>query len=571
MASPVVEMSQGERLNSVPASRFRIPAPVVAFNPRWLTILTLGLPIAIAIGYLSLTLGGRSLWIDDALVAVNVLDGRLDPSSLQTTPVGFFLLLKLSTVFFGSSEFAFRLPAFAFFVAAIGTTSVLARRIYRGTFEAVVAALLLATSFAALTYARAVKPYTADMFLATLIPIVALAIIARPTPRRWIVYGSMLVITPLLSFPALLVSACTALFLFVVLARSYPYRSWLPAWLTTHVIAAFWVAGYGLAFLHGQRSEGLTAFWASGFPPPAGVVRTGLWFGLEYWRLLAWFFTPFFMPAQSAPWRIVDHVVQVASVLLLSLGILALFMRRQAPFVILLLGPAVLLIPVALLHLYPFDPQLGGRLGLYFLPAASVLMAGGLGYVIQPEARSPWRSRGVATAAVLVAIVFAARGLYPLLSDRSIAQVPKEELRDLVTNELIPNLQPGDSIYVYYAAVYGFEYYAPQLRPEVTPDSRELGIFDRDGIHVAYGSAHYGAPYDLSHEADATLGRTGSARMWIVISHFEGDDPQTLTARMSQCGMVQHVWEQAGASLYLVGTDTTTCAAAAGPTPLAGV
>jgi hypothetical protein len=108
-------------------------------------MLALSLPIAMAIGYLSLTLGGRSLWIDDALVAVNVLDGRLDPNSLYMTPVGFFLLLKFSTVLLGSSEFASRLPAFAFFVAAIGTTAVLARRVYGGTFEAVAAALLLAT------------------------------------------------------------------------------------------------------------------------------------------------------------------------------------------------------------------------------------------------------------------------------------------------------------------------------------------------------------------------------------------------------------------------------------------
>jgi hypothetical protein len=286
-------------------------------------------------------------------------------------------------------------------------------------------------------------------------------------------------------------------------------------------------------------------------------VATGLWFAVGYWRLLAWLFTPFFMPAQVAL-ALTDHALQVVAVLLLGIGIFALSRRRVWHFIFLLLGPSLLLVPTALIHVYPFDPRVGGRLDLFVFLAVAVLMGGGLAYAVRSGAASMSRSRWPAAAGFLVVLVFAGRGLYPLLTNRSIGNVPREELRDLVAGNLVKKLQPGDSVYVYYGAVAGFEYYAPQLRPEVAPDSRELEFFDRDGVHVAYGSAHWGAPFDLSSEVETTLRSSDSGRVWIVLSHMEAGDEETLTTRDSGAGLIQDSWEEPGAALYLLNNGAAT-------------
>ncbi len=282
----------------------------------------------------------------------------------------------------------------------------------------------------------------------------------------------------------------------------------------------------------------------------SGVVATTVWFGHQYWRLLAWFFTP--VVASS----IGDRIVQVLALLLLGVGTVVLA-RRDSCCLLFTLGPGLLLTPTTVLHLYPFNPQSAGRLTLYLVPLASTLTAGGLGYLAQLGTSAGWRG-----ATALLALALAGWGLYPLLADRSLPNLPREELRDLVRSELVPNLRPGDSVYVYYAAVDAFQYYAPELRPAVTPDWHALGTFDRDRVHVWYGGARWGIPYDLSAELMSTTRATGSSeRLWIVLSHVEPGDEQTLTAGVSRCGLIEQVWRQPGAPLYQVraGTELDAC------------
>ena len=94
------------------------------------------------------------------------------------------------------------------------------------------------------------------------------------------------------------------------------------------------------------------------------------------------------------------------------------------------------------------------------------------------------------------------------------------------------------------------------------PDSRELAVFEMTSMW-RLGSAHYGAPYDLTREIGGDAAQDRLARLWIVLSHFEGGDDQTLTAGVFKCGMIQHVWQQPGAPLYLVSGGGAPCASVA--------
>ena len=141
--------------------------------------LLLSLTSALAFAYLLATSGRFSLWLDEAWVAESVLRTDITTDSLQSTPIGFFLVLKLLTHMLGTSEFGFRLASSAFFLAAIITTAILGRNLFRRNTEALMAAFLLGTNFAAIIYAQNIKAYTADIFFAALIPIFALRIFRR--------------------------------------------------------------------------------------------------------------------------------------------------------------------------------------------------------------------------------------------------------------------------------------------------------------------------------------------------------------------------------------------------------
>ncbi len=175
----------------------------------------------------------------------------------------------MATVLLGTTEFALRFPPLGFFAFAVVATAILAHRIYGRYFETMAAALMVATSFAALSYARSVKSYTADLCFAALIPVAALAVAGSPTRGRWIAYGILLSVAPLFSFPSMLVGASCAIFLLVVLARKLPCRQWLPSWSTSHLVAGCAVAAYAITFLRSQRSDGLTSYFGDGLPPSA--------------------------------------------------------------------------------------------------------------------------------------------------------------------------------------------------------------------------------------------------------------------------------------------------------------
>jgi 4-amino-4-deoxy-L-arabinose transferase-like glycosyltransferase len=506
--------------------------------------LLLILPSTLGFLYLLTTLDRFSLWLDEAWVAESVIRTDITTDTLQSTPIGFFLVLKVLTHIFGTSEFGFRLASSAFFVAAIITTAILARHLFRQNTEALMAAFLLGTNFAAIIYAQNTKAYTADVFFAALIPILALRITSRTISSRWLVYGLALVIAPLFSFPALVVALSSGVFLLVTGLQRTDRMTWFRCWITTHAAAAVCVLVYGLTLLRSQRSDGLLAYWASGFPPD-GLSATLVWTAHQVWGLLLWFFTPLSFGGPG------ERVLKVVVAALVAVGIVA-FAYRRPSYLIVLVAPAVMLLVTAVMHLYPFDPALGGRLLLCLLPTTCILLVGGLGWTLRhtPIANMP---RALALGAFLVTLVISSDGLYGILANRDLPSVPREELRELVALYLLPQLRQGDAVYVYYGAVEAFDYYAPSLKLEhQDTDWVPYTTSTRNGIEVAYGGEHRNAPAKYGAELVSSMSHTPGGRTWIVLSHISPGEEDALIAPVAQRGLLNQVWRQPGAALYLI-------------------
>ena len=357
--------------------------------PRWLLRAEVVLLAAGVVLRLVRFLDRRPLWVDEAMLALNILHrplhGFFRPlEDNQVSPLGFLWLEWLASRLLGSAEWALRLIPFLAAVAGLIVFARLARRMLEP------GAALLATALAALSpllidYGAEVKSYSMDWLAAVLLMHATLTVVdaayQRPALFRW---SLVALFAALVSTPApLVIAACGLALLCTPEIRREP-RAWLrviaAALPAVVVVAIHMVSTYDsprvLAFMQ--------SFWANQFLPTAlpdlylravslvrGFLETAL-FGLIL---------------NDLPGKTVTAVV-----LLSGLGIVGLF-RRSVSRVITLWGPVVFAAGAAVLERWPLTP----RLLLFALPAVLLSLAAGLELLTR---WLPARARGPALATV---------------------------------------------------------------------------------------------------------------------------------------------------------------------------
>lgn len=492
-----------------------VPTPIVALIPC--------LTIAIADGW---NLGQKSLWLDGATVANTVLRGDyLDPEYLHTTPVGFALLLGLVVHLFGSTETWFRLLPFLFGVGAVLGTFLVALRMSGSRVAALVAAMLVATNLDVLGYAQQIKPYTADLFAAIVIILVADRLVEKPTRPRWLAYTLTITLAPLISFPSVFVSAVTAGVLLVVGLRRGGRREIAP-WFAAHAIAGVLVGIYGWFFLFTQRSSGgLVAAWATGFPSQTSTFSVPLLYLRQTVNVVKFFF----LIGPGARLELLGAGGLIVGVVLA--------LRQHPRYAAYFLGPLGMVAAASVPRLYPFDAS---RLMLFLLPGFMILAATGLVAVARAASGITY---GHVAGIVLVGLALypGARSTHAILF-HPLLDVPgatTEETRDLVTRDLRSALQPGDLVYVYYGAGPAFQYYSPELRHLRLAFGNRL-VTTENGATVDFGAIHRDDPSAAGTELLSDLRTYQPRRLWILISHDQSPqatrEVASLLATARQCG-----------------------------------
>jgi hypothetical protein len=159
-------------------------------------------------------LSGRSLWMDEASITMNVLQrspGRLmRPLGLfQAAPAGWLWAEKAATGVFGDSEESLRLVSLAGGLLVLVLTWDVARRAF-GQRAAAVATVLVAVSPALIRYSNEVKQYSSDAACIMVILDVAMILScyrsSRVPWRRIVVFGALISAACFVSQAAVLVA-----------------------------------------------------------------------------------------------------------------------------------------------------------------------------------------------------------------------------------------------------------------------------------------------------------------------------------------------------------------------------
>jgi len=428
-------------------------------------------------------LGRRSLWLDEAMLANNVvrrgwwrLTEPLDDN--QGAPVGFLWAQRAAVNAFGDNEYAHRALPFVAGLAVLVLVYLVARRLASARVAA--AAVALAALCPPLVrYAAEAKQYSVDAAVA--LAVTWLALRARdPGPqgggggtRAVAAWGAGSAAAVWLSHYAVFVVAGTA----AVLVASLAGRRRAAAVAGAAAAAVSFAALYALSLRELGANPVLTGYWAAGFPPPgAGAGSAGAWLARRVPAVLGG--TAGFRPAALAG----ALVVAGAATLWAAPG------RRRA--LALLAAPSAVLVAAAGARAYP----LAGRLALGAVPALVVLAAAGL------DARPRW-ARAAAGAGVAV---LAAGWLGPAAS---IVRSPTTiaEIRP-VLEEVAARFGPGDHLVVHDVTEPPARYYGAHLG--LVPERRL--------VWQPAGPACAGGP---ARERAEVFPAGGSGRVWVVYAY----------------------------------------------------
>jgi hypothetical protein len=459
----------------------------------------------------------RSLWLDEALMVLNLLHRSFaqlaKPLDYQlVAPLAWLFVEKACSLLFGPSELAFRLVAVAGGSLAMVLVAILACRLLapRG---ALVAVALFALSPSLIYYSSELKPYGSDPAACALLWLLGF----------WALRGR-------LTGPKVLALSLTGAILF---------------WFSHPIV--FVAGGFGVAVLAASLGE---HDWRRGF----GFVPVFLtWmasFAVDYWLTLRtssanpglphaypFFIFPIHFSTIDLAIQSVFTMQQSPSTLLLGVSLFAAvigalyFWRKDRPACCFLIVPLLLALAASNRHLYP----LPGRFYLFFAPALFLLVSAGAEEICLAA-----RSRSLPVAAALMVLLF----FQPVLSTAEIVQhhTPGEELRP-VLQYVQRHQRPGDTWYIYYYAHYAYQYYAE--------------AYGLRGGNVVLGSGFRVPPprgknWNVFQEDFSQLrGR----RVWVIFSHnwtLDGlDEPAYALHVLDSMGVRKDAYLGYGAAAYL--------------------
>ena len=508
---------------------------------RWFVLL-LVLGAGLRIG---LYLDDRSLWVDEARVALNIL--HLGPRELlgplqfdQVAPPGFLMLVKAAEEAFGESELALRLVPLLCGIASLLLFFNLARRHLRPS-AAPLACLLFAVAEPLIYYSTEVKQYSGDVVVTIALWLLASRASEEPVRLgRWAILGFSGAAALFFSHAAVFVLGGIAI---AFLAGAGPKQG-RPAPAALALVGGLWLAVFAVVYLVFLRrvsgNTQLVRYFTEVLPglPPSGIFSKGRW---VVGRLLALFEFPGGLAHGGIP------------ALCTIVGGVVVF-RGDRRLLVTWVAPAGLALLAAMARVYPFE----GRLVLFLVPALYLLVAEGA-----EEVRLRTRP-GLLVAGALVTLLL----LHPLGASLDGLIHPRYfEQIEPVLEQVSALRRPGDVVYLYYGSQYAVRYYL---------ETRRLALADVPGSELlapaaAATSAGWNSPALVSRPPSFFVGSSsretwlnygrqldvlaGLPRVWIIFSHvniWQGVDERRLfLEHLDAEGTRLAAFEQPGASAFL--------------------
>jgi len=473
---------------------------------------------------LSQYVANRSLWFDEAALALNIIHrslvGLAQPLDYsQGAPLGYLFFQKLLTVLFGNRDYVLRIFPLLCGLSSIWVMYELAKRVLVERIAVFAAVLLFAVSDRLIYYASEAKQYSSDVLICVVLLLAMVCCLDRNLSRRDLALLAVLGAAAVwVSYPALFILAGTG----CALSAHFIWRRNWRSTVLIGCVAGFWLVNfivpYFVALREQSANDALLASWNEhrSFMP------------LLPWREWQWFVDTFR--------SVLDNPIGLrrrSSAIFLAIGMISLYLRRWQLALILLL-PILLALIASALHKYPFS----GRLLLFLVPIVFLIVAEAVGRVGSLLVSLKLPQMGLPVALMALTLLAIKPSYYALrhLWEPRLVEETKPMMAYLSTYR-----REKDMVYVYYGAVPAFLYY-----------SAFYGLADVPFVQGSYNRQNINGYFrELSR-------MSGRSRVWILFSHAwwyeNGDNERTLTLKcLDQIGrrLDQFSAPGPGAQLYL--------------------
>lgn len=378
----------------------------------------------------------RSLWLDEAFLALNLIDRplrELVEGNLgydQSAPVGFLALEKGAIALLGDNELALRLLSLLAGLAALVLFQRIAVRLLPRPAVALVVGLF-AISEPLVYYSAEVKPYSSDVALAAALTLLYLRFEDGDTrdPRRLLTLGVAGALAVWVSYPVVFVLAGIGVAIVVSSARHA--RGLANAGL----VGGVWLASFAVAYHVSSTSITSVSHAYYG----ASGAKDGL--------------LGRFAGSLHDSWSaVVDpggfpHATNWLAGPVIAVGIAWIMVRVRLSRRALLLVPGLAAFGAAVLDRYPA----AGRFWLFLVPFGLVA----LGYGVTALVRAARRPLLVAMPLALVLSVAIAERA----AENTLHPPRSEDIKPLL-HTLAVSWRAGDALYVYPKSQYALRYYA---------------------------------------------------------------------------------------------------------------
>lgn len=482
-------------------------------------------------------LGGKGLWHDEAMVALNLrhlswgeLAGRLDYD--QLAPIGWLYLQKALYQLTGDLEFGLRLSSC---VAAAGALVLFRNLAFRvlGGFGGLTALTLFVLMEPAIRYAAEAKPYTVDLFLVVAVMITSVRLISLDPPRWWNFAFFALVgfaaIVFSLAAAYLLAAAAVAVFLTLALHRSRESAGVVvgisAAWFAAFLILMLGVYAPQLAgseLVEGGAHQFFSRTSFAPFPPTS--LADLMWYVDWGARFVIFLF---------------GKIAVIPLMILFFVGVFVLI-PRSLPLALIAWGPLIIALVASSFEVYP----LYERLVLFLAPGLLLAAGAGASWL---AARGP-RAFAVAAMLVLAVSLSAAALVGAELGKRP--PFANQELRPALAI-LAAQVRPGDQVHV-----------GAEGAPSYLLYRREFGLGDTPWSAGGPGGLGWAC---LLEGVDAP---TREGRLWLLVVQRAGEPAPLAAAAQAPLiakglsGELALKAKAVGTQLYLVAPRSTPLAAA---------
>ena len=462
---------------------------------------------------------GRSLWVDEAMLALNIVErnwtGMFQPLDYdQGAPIGFLLVEKLLNLMLGKHELALRLFALLVGLISLGLFYLLGKRMMSGP-GLLIALALFTFNPRLIYYSSEVKQYILDVAVTLTLLLVAAPVFGASPEKKDYVWLTLAGVAALwFSHPALFVLAGIGLSLAIMTLKRDDYSS-LQLVIGVGVVWLLNIAFLYLLLLKDlSQNAYMKEYWQGAFLPmppwsdPGWFVKAlheniGIQFGIPYGIFLVFF------------------------LILVGWGMLWFHQRGYA---IAWAGIALVTLIASALQLYPVFE----RMILFFVPMGLLLTGKAIETICVRLKRYGFLS-------VFVVSALAGYLVYgPFVTSIQNFLAPKyfEHIRPAMQT-LGDAWKDGDALYVSNGALPAFRFYAPFYGLETIP--YEFGRRE-----------DYKNTQHILSQLESLKGKT---RVWILLSHVyekDGfDEREFILNTLNEIGQKKREFRLPGTSVFL--------------------